>query len=40
MHVVRFLFGGKDSVAAVVTTAVVEEILKKEIGKKIDRKWK
>ena len=37
---VRFLFGGKDSVAAVLTTAVVEEVLKKEIGKRIDRKRK
>lgn len=38
--VIRFLFGGKDSVAAIVTTVVVEEVLKKEIGKKIDRKRK
>ena len=38
--VIRFLFGGKDSVAAVVTTVVVEEVLKKEIGKKIDRERK
>ena len=35
---VRFLFGGKDSVAAVLTTVVVEEVLKKEVGKRIDRK--
>ena len=29
---IRFLFGGRDSVAAVVTTAVVEEVLKAKIG--------
>lgn len=30
---IRFLFGGKDSVGAVVTTAIAEEILKGEILK-------
>jgi len=30
---VRFLFGGKDSVAAVVGTVVIEEILKSNIKK-------
>ena len=30
---VRLLFGGKDSVAAVVGTAVVEEVLKSEVKK-------
>ena len=29
---IRFLFGGKDSVAAVLTTVVVEEVLKSAIG--------
>ena len=30
---VRFLFGGKDSVAAVVGTVVIEEVLKSNIKK-------
>jgi len=30
---VRFLFGGKDSLGAVVTTVIVEEVLKHEISK-------
>lgn len=30
---IRFLFGGKDSLGAIVTTVVVEEILKNEISK-------
>lgn len=34
---VRFLVGGKDSAIAVVTTAVVEEVLKHQIGKAIDK---
>jgi hypothetical protein len=34
---IRFLFGGKDSVGAVITTAVVEEIVKGEIFKAIER---
>lgn len=29
--IVRFLFGGRDSLGAVVTTAIVEEVLKNEI---------
>ena len=37
---IRFLFGGKDSVAAVVTTVVVEEILKAEIHKAIKKRKK
>ena len=38
---VRFLFGGKDSVAAVIVTVVVEEVIKskiKEIGNKKKKK--
>ena len=38
---VRFVFGGKDSLGAVVATVVVEEVLKNEvskIGKKKKRK--
>lgn len=38
--VVRFLFGGKDSVAAAVTTVVVEEVLKNEIRKAANKKRK
>ena len=34
---VRFLFGGKDSAVAVVTTVVVEEVLKNEFFKAVDR---
>ena len=30
---IRFLFGGKDSLGAVVTTWIVEEVLKYEISK-------
>lgn len=30
---IRFLFGGKDSLGAVVTTVIVEEVLKNEIAK-------
>lgn len=30
---VRFLLGGKDSVVSVVTTAVIEEVLKNEVRK-------
>ena len=30
---IRFLFGGEDSIGAVVVTAVVEELLKSEIKK-------
>jgi hypothetical protein len=41
---IRFLFGGKDSAAAVVATVVVEEVLKSEIkslgsGKKRKRNY-
>jgi hypothetical protein len=36
---VRYMFGGKDSVVGVVTTVVVEEVLKNEI-KKIGKKDK
>lgn len=38
---IRFLFGGKDSVGAIIATAVVEEVLKDEIrksGKKKNRR--
>jgi hypothetical protein len=34
---IRFLFGGKDSIAAAVTTVVVEEVLKGEIQKAADK---
>lgn len=34
---IRLLFGGKDSVGAVVSTAVVEEVTKGEILKAIER---
>ena len=34
---IRFFFGGKDSLAAAATTFVVEELLKREIGKAADR---
>jgi hypothetical protein len=37
---VRFLFGGKDSVGAVVATAVVEEVLKNKIKKSFENKKK
>lgn len=37
---IRFLFGGRDSVAAVVTTAVVEEVLKAKIGDALSDKKK
>jgi hypothetical protein len=33
---IRFLFGGKDSVGAVITTVVVEELMKGQIFKAID----
>jgi len=33
---IRFLFGGKDSVGAVITTVVVEEVVKGQISKAID----
>ena len=35
---VRFLFGGKDSLVAVATTAIVEEVLKDKIGKSFEKK--
>ena len=35
---VRFLFGGKDSIGAAVVTAVVEETLKSEIKKAATKK--
>jgi hypothetical protein len=34
---VRFFFGGKDSVAGVVVTVVASEVLKQKLTKKIDR---
>lgn len=34
---VRFLFGGKDSVASVIGTVVVEEALKHSIVRKLDK---
>lgn len=34
---VRFLFGGKDSAVAVVATVIVEEVLKNQINKAIDK---
>ena len=37
---IRFLFGGKDSVAAAVTTVIVEELLKSEITKTIEKRSK
>ncbi len=37
---IRFLFGGKDSIGVVVTTAVAEELLKSELRKSIDRSKK
>lgn len=37
---VRFLFGGKDSAVAVVTTVIVEEVLKNQIMKAIDKSSK
>jgi hypothetical protein len=33
---VRFLFGGKDSVGAVITTVVVEEVVKRQILNSLD----
>ena len=38
--IIRFLFGGKDSIGAVLTTAVVEELLKNEIKKSARKKKK
>lgn len=35
---IRFLFGGKDSIGAAITTAVVEELLKNEIKNSTKRK--
>jgi len=35
---IRYLFGGKDSVAAVVATVVVEEVLKYEIRKSVKKR--
>jgi hypothetical protein len=37
---VRFLFGGKDSVGVVVATAIVEEVIKHKVIKAIDEKSK
>jgi hypothetical protein len=37
---VRFFFGGKDSVGAVVATAVIEEVIKHKITKTIDENSK
>jgi hypothetical protein len=37
---VRFLIGGKDSVGAVIATAVVEEVLKHKIAKALADKGK
>jgi ABC-type branched-subunit amino acid transport system permease subunit len=37
---VRFFLGGKDSVAGVVVTVVVEEVLKHKLTKKIDNRRK
>lgn len=37
---IRFLFGGKDSLAAVVTTVVVEELLKQQIQKAVNKSSK
>ena len=37
---IRFLFGGKDSVGAVVATAVVEEVLKHKIKESFEDKKK
>lgn len=34
---VRFFFGGKDSIGVVVTTAIVEEVLKSEVRKAVDK---
>jgi hypothetical protein len=35
--IIRFLFGGKDSLVAVVGTVVVEEVIKSQIVKKIEK---
>ena len=35
---IRFLFGGKDSVAGVVATVVVEEVIKHKITNKIEKR--
>ena len=37
---IRFLFGGKDSVAAIVTTVDVEEVLKAKISNALNDKKK
>ena len=37
---IRFLFGGKDSVGAIVATVVVEEVLKNEIKKSSEKRKK
>ena len=37
---IRFLFGGKDSIGVVVTTYVVEELLKKDIINAIEKRSK
>ena len=37
---IRFLFGGKDSVAAVVTTIVVEEVVKAKVSDALREKKK
>ena len=34
---IRFLFGGKDSLGAVVATVVVEEVLKNELKKSVTK---
>ncbi len=37
---VRYLFGGKDSVGVVVATAITEELLKSELKKAVEKKPK
>ena len=38
--IIRFLFGGKDSLAAAVGTVVIEEVVKSQIIKKIEKSGK
>lgn len=35
---IRYLFGGKDSIGVVVTTAIAEEYLKSELKRAVDKK--
>ena len=37
---VRYLFGGKDSIGVVITTAIAEEYLKSELKRAVDKRSK